>query len=285
MDRVVRGTGRDIFATFYGAGGEAVNPTPDSATVTIVRDDGTSVVADQPAVDEGTGRFRFRLTPAHTAQLDLLRVRWTATVEGSAQTIETLVEVCGGVFFSMAEARALGPKSLGDAAKYPAERILAARTMAEQALEDAGGVAFVPRYARERRDGSGSARVRLSRRRVRAVRSLKIAGAALSSAELAEVVPHASRFLYRPAGFPAGVSNVDVAYEHGHDAPPLRAGPGVLALAKRLLVEGPFDDRATSLTTNAGTFTYVTPGVRGAVFDIPELNALVEQYGHVDGIG
>jgi hypothetical protein len=73
---------------------------------------------------------------------------------------------------------------------------------------------------------------------------------------------------------------VIVGYEHGFDFPPARISRAAILLAKRWLVEGPIDDRATSLITEDGTFALTTPGLRGALFDLPEVNAAIEEYNY-----
>jgi hypothetical protein len=51
-----------------------------------------------------------------------------------------------------------------------------------------------------------------------------------------------------------------------------------MLLTKVWLIKGPLDDRLTSLSTDDGTFTLLTPGVRGSVFGIPEVDATLAQY-------
>ena len=51
------------------------------------------------------------------------------------------------MLFTVAQARAMSP--LADTVKYSTQKIIDARTLVETALEDACGVAFVPRYRRE----------------------------------------------------------------------------------------------------------------------------------------
>jgi hypothetical protein len=62
--------------------------------------------------------------------------------------------------------------------------------------------------------------------------------------------------VYYSAGWTVGRRNVIVGYEHGLDRPPERIKRGGLLLLKRWLVEGPVDDRTTSMSNDDGTFSW-----------------------------
>jgi hypothetical protein len=81
--------------------------------------------------------------------------------------------------------------------------------------------------------------------------------------------------VYYSAGWTAGRRNVIVGYEHGLDRPPERIKRGALLLLKRWLVEGPVDDRTTSMSNDDGTFSLATPGRGGSIFGLPELDAAI----------
>lgn len=276
MQRIERGLSATLTHTFY-QDGVPTNPSPDAATVTITRDDGTVLVNAASATEVGTGVVSYTLTPAQTALLDTLTVGWTATFGGQSQTFTDVVEVVGGFLFTIAQARAIKP--LDNTATYTNDQIIDARTLVEQSLEDACGVAFVPRYAREMVSGSGSSRVILSRPRVTAIRSVSLDGVALGASDLATVVARVTGVAYYPGRWTSGFDNYEVGYEHGWPQPPERVRHAALRLAKRWMVEGPVDDRATAMTTEDGTYSLVTPGLRGALFDLPEVNAVVQLYG------
>ena len=271
MERIIRGRSATLTHTFY-VGSTATDPNPDAATVTITRDDGTAIVTGAAATEAGTGVVSYTLTPAQTAQLDVLTVAWTAAFGGQAQTFTDTVEIAGGVFFTIAQLRAMNSQ-LANETKYPDSAIVEARTLAETALEDACDVAFVPRYRRETFNGVGASQVVLRYSRVSAVRSLKNDGTSVSGA-----VPSGDGVLYLQGGFAAGFGNWDIAYEHGYPEPPPRVAQAALLLAKNWLIKGPVDDRQTAMTTDDGTFSLSTPGLRGATFGIPEVDAVVAAY-------
>jgi hypothetical protein len=277
LSRVLRSTRAAVSFTFPAA------PTGDVA-VAIEHEDGTALRTESVTPDGDTATLT--LTAADTAALDLLRFEWTATLDGEAQVFESWVEVVGGFLFSVADLRKLAPFRPEDGEDYTDADLEAARTAAEAALEDACGVAFVPRYARERLDGAPRGDLLLGHPRVLAVRSVTVNGAALDADALALVEPLAEGTLYRPAGWSCGRRAVEVVYEHGHRFTPPRVSRAAMLLARHVLVESPLDDRASSVTNSDGTFqVFVTAGVRGAVFSLPEANAVVEAYGYpTDGV-
>jgi hypothetical protein len=94
----------------------------------------------------------------------------------------------------------------------------------------------------------------------------------LSSVEIDSILG-----VYYSAGWTVGRRNVIVGYEHGLDRPPERIRRGGLLLLKRWLVEGPVDDRTTSMSNDDGTFSLATPGRGGSIFGLPELDAAIRR--------
>jgi hypothetical protein len=277
MDRVLRNTPTTISQTFYSDG---VIADPGVVTVDVVRADGTVLVNNGATTGTGAAARSYNLTTTHTAQLDSLTVTWTSPDLGESVTY---VEVAGGFLFSLGEARAL--PELSNATDYPFATIAEYRTLAEQAFEDAAGVAFVPRYTLETVNGTNEAVIGLRWPRIRSVRSITIDDEAQT--DLSDVAPFASNSVYFPAGFARGYGNVTVGYEHGYDTPPARVSRAVLLLAKDWLVKGPVDDRAIAAPAGevGGSIPLLTPGVRGSVFGLPEVDAVLKQYGTFAGVG
>jgi hypothetical protein len=274
LERIQRGLAATITTTIT-VDGVATNPSPDAATVEIVRDDGTVLVTGGTAAsDTGTGRFSYTLSPTLTADLDLLTAYWTVTIGTYEQTFTTQVEIVGGYLFSIPEAKATKPL---DQAAYTTDLIVAARTEAERQLEDACGVAFVPRYIRETVDGTGGYDLMLARRRLRTVRTGTVDGTALTVSELADLEYAGTGRLRSPNVWAYG-SEISVAYEHGYDYPPAGAGRAALRLAKHFLIDSPVDDRALRMDMEGGSYVMATPGLRGARFGIPEVDAFVDSF-------
>jgi hypothetical protein len=274
MQRIVQGLSATLSHTFY-VDGIATDPSPDAASVTITRDDGIELVTAGVAVNAGVGVASYTLTPLHTVELDVLTVAWTATVGGQSQVFTDIVEVVGGNLFTIAQARALSP--LNDTTKYPTAAIVDARTMVESSLEDACGVAFVPRYDRRVFSGWGTSTLLLPPR-TRRIRSVSVAGVPLGAPAVSTMLLMPTGELYYPSAFGRGVANLEIAFEHGYDYPPPRVSQAALLWCKNFLVKGPVDDRMTSIVSEDGTFALSTPGMRGAMVGIPEVDAVIQQY-------
>lgn len=161
---------------------------------------------------------------------------------------------------------------LADRARWPDAELEENRQLVEESLERAARVAFEPRSATQTLSGHGHAYLRAMWPRLRRVLTAEVDGVALD--------PGATRvdgcYLVLAAGWPEGVANVRVTYEHGYDEPPRRLRRAALILAKNWLIRGPIDDRATQvLGVEGGVINLATPGVFGSVFGLPEVDAVI----------
>lgn len=198
-------------------------------------------------------------------EVEILTVDWSV---GDGWSARTVVEAVGGFLFSIPELAAmrLNRTTVGD--EFTKDELVTVRLVVETALEDACSVAFVPRLAVETVRGDGSYFLPLKRTHVRRVRTVNGEPTTVT----ADVAGIALGDWRRGRSY-------TLAYEHGHDYPPPRVSRAGLLLAKRWLVDGPVDDRATSITSESGTTTLlITPGMRGHLFDLPEVNAVVAAY-------
>jgi hypothetical protein len=251
--------------------GVATDPEPATARVTIVRDDGTVLIDNAEATRTGTGHFAYILAAAQTAQLDWLTATWDITVDGQPQYASTRIEIVGGFLIGLGDLRA--DRDLTNTATYPTSKLADARTYAEQELEQACGVAFVPRYGRRTLTGSRDNLLPLTRD-VRTIRSSTVNGALADVSTLAA----GDGFVYNPSGWGSGYQNVTIRYEHGMDYPPAAVSQAALILAKDYLVRGPLDDRAIQRATEDGPVFIATPGWNGNRFGIPQVDAVVDSY-------
>lgn len=281
MERIAQGRSATLTHTFF-EDGTPTDPSPDSASLTITRADGTSLVPSDSVTDAGTGVFSITLTPEETANLDVLTITWSATFGGQVQQFTDYIEVVGGFLFTIAEARALKP--LDQTSVYSTAAIVAMRNTVEQALEDECGVAFVPRYTLETVSGTGTSMLPLRWPKIRAIRSASITTAgtatALTASELA---------LLTLGGWggidgytwTAGTGNVTVGYEHGFDRPPEEIKRAALLLTKIWLTgeNRPKDDRAITYSSDAGgTYSLSVPGRNGSAFGHPDVDVAVQRY-------
>jgi hypothetical protein len=279
MERIAQGRSATLSHTFY-VDGVATNPSPDSATVTITRADGTALVPAGSVGDGGTGVVTLTLTPAETALLDTLEVTWTASFGGQAQEYVDFVEVAGGFLFGLNELLALKPATM----TWTTAQMTDKRVVAEQTIEDACGRAFVPRYRRETLHGTGTNDLMLSRPDLRAIREVTVTtsgvGVAYTAPELALLGLNPTGLVYSSSYWPAGTGNITVGYEHGTEYPPARVSQAALILTRSLLVKGPVDDRALGQATAGGDFSFglATPGRGGSYVGLPEVDATIDAY-------
>jgi hypothetical protein len=154
---------------------------------------------------------------------------------------------------------------------YTPAQIATARTYAETQLEHECGVAFVPRYELEMFGGGGTTTQVLRWPRVTAVRSVTIDD--VSVTPVSSVVAVREGIAYYSSGWTAGYGNVQIGYEHGHTVLNPGASEAALVLAKHKLVKGPIDERATQRASEFGPVNLATPGMFGARFGIPVVDA------------
>lgn len=260
---------------FPAAGDDAASFT-STPTVTITRDsDGSTVVsgAETTKVEDEKAQpsvyYTYSLAAAKLEEVDRLKAVWS----DGTNSYTTEIEVVGGFIVSLNSIE----EKLGEEAA--AWKIEAKREIASREIESACGVAFRPRYAKEVMNGSGSSRLLLPSRDLLRVISAEVDDQALSEAELADLGIDPLGIVTREGVWPAGRGNVVISYAYGHQqfAP---AQEPVRDYAAYLLAERPMDwnERATGITTEMGSYALVTPGVRGARFPLPAVNAFVDQY-------
>lgn len=272
MERIHQGRSSTLTHTFQ-VDGVATNPSPDIATVTIARADGTALVPAGSVTEAGVGVVTLTLTPAETALLDTLTITWTASFAGQAQQFIDIVEIVGGFLFTLAQAKARLPSQSN-------ETLQATRTLAEQELERACQVAFVPRYAREKRDGDGTNLLMLKWPKVRAIRSVSVdeTPQVAGDFDLGEYVVHSSTYL------PRGYGNVMVGYEHGYNAGEVNASRAALMLVERYLAEQPAGERVVSASVDSVSFRLAVAGTNGQPFDVPYVNQFVAMHNLTVGV-
>lgn len=277
LERILQNTPGTLSQQWFEAGDPV---DPGTVTVEITRADGTVLVAaGTGTTGAGTNPRTFSLTTTHTALLDRLTVTWTSTAKGA---LTSVLEVVGGFLFSIAQARAIQP--LNSTSSYPTETIVAMRTTVEEAIEQACGVAFVPRYTRENLTGSGGYQLLLRPYTTR-VRSVTVAGTAWAQPDLDALTYDTVGAVESVYRWPS--SRVTVGYEHGYQSVPAEINRAALILAKTWLVgaRSPIDDRASTFAAENGvSYSLVVPGRGGSTFGVPEVDAVVGRYSLHAGI-
>lgn len=275
--RILRGGTATLSYQFADADGEPAAPA-GTVTIGITRADGSVLVAAGTATaGAGSSPRTFALTAANNLLLDMLTVTWTDG--GDSSTHVELVEVVGGYYFTVAQARN-AEASLRDTNKYPTADIEAKRREVEDEAEDICGVAFVPRYRHVTLDGPGCSELYLPDPMPRTIRSLSILGSALGAGALALLVVNRWGVISYPNGiFPAGEKSIVVGYEHGYDRPPsgLRAAALTRLRSRLNMAKSDIPDRAERfLSTDGATFTLSMPAKDRT--GIPDVDAVYHRY-------
>ena len=145
------------------------------------------------------------------------------------------------------------------------------RDVAAARIEDACHVAFTEREAVEIATGVDGFAL-LSRPRV--IEVLKVDNVAVGDGP------------YPDGRIPLEVGDHSVLYRHGWEETPLPIKRAVLLLTRHYLTIDPtdFDERATSKSNEIASWSLVTPGVRGAIFPIPEVNQIVSDYSYATDV-
>lgn len=280
--RILINTPATISATFYDGGESAVDP--GTVTVTILRADGTALVTN--AATSGGGAAARTYDLAAQTSLDNLTAVWTGSVGG--RKVTTYHEIVGGFYASLAEIRALD--ALSNTSKYPTAKLEAARMQAEDRFEDATGVAWVPRYYRETLVGDNTTTLLLTWPKPRTVTAVSIDGTAASDLTLFSLYPTGVIERKSDVRWPVGstsTGNVVVAYTHGYDQPSEDIRQAFLTYVRYLVLDttSRIPDRASSYSTDFGTFQLVTAGFKRPT-GLPEVDAVLNDHDHsVAGIG
>lgn len=281
MLRVLRTAAATLDHTFYV--GETGTVSSTTVAVAITDANGTAVTSGN-ATSAGAGRYTFPLPPQ--AALALLTVAWSATIAGAAVVETDEVEIVGGRFFTLPEARS-SDSSLKDVGKYPTAELERVRLEVEQECEEICDRSFFPRYKRVVLDGTGTSELMLSGSDIRLIRSVTMAPRvgqtfiAFSVSELAALAVTPDRVLKRTDSriFTAGRSNVVVEFEYGLDRIPKDLQRATFTrLRDRLnMSKTGVPDRALSYTTPDGTsYRLDQPGAYKT--GIPDVDALYGRY-------
>lgn len=264
MTLLAKASGYITSPVFVDADGESPADTASAPTVTVTRADGTSLAA--PTVDDpttGDGQYRAALTSAvHLTRPDVLTVVWTGTVTGVGEQVYTeYLEVAGGRYVSPRDLRTR--PGLEDINAFTPDRLLEALAHVEAIVEEATGVAWVPRYAREEFVGAGQSTLTLGNLYPRSIVAVTVDGTAVTPTTVFELDDRGT-LTYTDDVFTSssdGARNVIVDYLYGLDGPPADLRREVLDYTQTLLLaqEGPLGDNVIGQTFDGINLRYSTP--------------------------
>ncbi len=279
--QILRGAPGTLSWQYLDADGEPADP--GTVTVGVTRADGTVLVAaGQTTVGSGEDPRTFTLTPAQTAQLDLLAVTWTRAADST--TFPTVVEIVGGYYFTLAQARASDP-ALADDTKFPNVDLIRCRREIEDEFERICEVAFVPRYRRHLIDGVGGDRLLLPVGRPRRVvaigdRASDGSSTAWTADQIEAIGVDGHGVIVSPArSFPSGSLSVVVAWEHGYDRPPPDVRQAALLRLRHRLTRPrtAVPDRAQTFQVEGGT-VYRLDSASRTHTGIPDVDAVLDRW-------
>lgn len=288
MDRILRSTQAPIQLQIRDKDGAPIDAT-GTVSATVKNSAGITVHGPVNASHvgaSGSGLYEITVSPTVTEPLDQFEVTWNATVGGAGVTLVTHFETVGGFLFTIAELRSFDT-ALANETKYPTDAVVAARTEAEERLEQLCGVAFVPRGRRETLDGTGPGALMLGSLMPIRVVSASIDGIALTSAQLSDLRIYDHGQVFRDSGelWTRGFRNVSIYYEHGFKTPPESIRRAAMMLARKILVPSPLPvEGVLSYTTAEGVFRVSVPGRDGPT-GIPEVDAIIAQFGGKVSVG
>lgn len=261
---------------------ETLTDPSTGLTVTVRRLDGTIVAGPTAASPISVGLYRYDL-PGQ-ANLDLLDVSWVGIVGGVTVTMTDRVEIVGGYFFGLSEARA-SDSSLSSPTQYTTAMLAAKRIEVEQECERICGWAFVPRFTRITVGGDGTSVLSVPIQKLRSVRAISTRywtqAAPTVVTPLTNISVESGGQIVRYDGgiFPYGDATVTLEVEHGWDYPPEEIRDKAMYRLRSLLnlTRSGIPDRAYNYSTPEGATYRLSMPSRGRT-GIPEVDAVYQRY-------
>ena len=244
--------------TFVAADGETPTDCDDDPTCTVTRADGTELDAAVVTAIAGDGLYSAAITSDHTDQLDRLTLVWTGEVAGFVQRYVQALEVAGGWYVTIPEA-----KAEPDLGTVSVDTIRRERDRFETLAESYCSVAFVPRFEIETLQGDGSCQLLLKHPRPLTILSVTVDGEAQDVADF-ELDPILGLRYTTGATFARSSTgrNVTVCYTHGYPYPPADIKEACLAFIRSkvsMKVTG-IPNAAMDGSDSTRQWTYSVPG-------------------------
>jgi hypothetical protein len=268
---ILKGTPATISAQWFDADTAA---DPGAVTVTILRADGTTLVASTAASGTGTNARTFELDETtDTAQVDVLTATWVSATHG---TVVTYHPVVGGFYVDLKTLRDSG--DLAEETRFPDQALADVRRWWMDLVDDYCRQSFVPMYRIETQHRrSGRDVLLLDRPRPRIILSAALNGAAIDTSTW---ILTRSGEIITAEGIPPLVDpgRLTIAYEHGHDRPDAELyDAGITAMRDHLLSSrSGRASRQTLITNTLGTVRLAQPGDKRAT-GIPEVDAVLNR--------
>lgn len=291
MERVLRNTAATVSVTFYN-GSTPVDADTDP-TVVVKRADGSTLLSTTATNEIDPGVYSVVIPPQ--TNLNVLTITWTGEFTGTDVSIESIVEIVGGFYFSIAELRGADP-NFANLSKYPTSALVDARMQTEAEFEDITGRAFVPRYYREESIVSDEDTEMLWLEKPDPIRFITFTINGVSYIHWYDS-GYIMKDKYSPRGLvlrsdALGVFSYDptyypinAEYEYGMTKVPIPIKEKAIKRAKMKLLgaKSTIDERALTMTLpDIGTVNLATPGVRGSETGVPDIDVVLSRY-RLDG--
>lgn len=298
MDRVQRNTAATISVTFYN--GTTAVEADGAVTVVAKKADGTTLFSTSATNEAAVGVYSVIIPPQAT--LNILTLTWSGTFTGTAITMESVVEIVGGFYFSIAELRGY-ESQFANTTKYPNSKLTETRAYVETEFEDICHRAFVPRFYRETgmvadyssgpvssSPGVSSGLLWTEKPELIRINSVFVNDVDQSAWIAAN---YFKKDKYSPRALVVSDSalsvfyatDVTMEYEYGMTQVPLPIKQKALKRAKQMLLgqSSTMDERATTmLIPDVGTVNLATPGLRGSETGVPDIDVVLNRY-KIDG--
>jgi hypothetical protein len=286
VQRVLRNTNATLEVTFYVAG--LATDADAAVTVDVTRADGTAFATGASASHPGVGRYTYTLAPQ--ANLEYFTLVWSGAFTAVTQKITTHTEIVGAFYAPVNDIRAMA--GLANTTTYPTAALEEARQWFEDLAEQYCGRAFVPRFARDVLDGTGTGELLLMNRLPRKLLSVKADGTTVSPFSAWGLYP--SGVVMRTTGVGAGTSgffnygynNVEITYEHGEDEPDLELREAALRAIQYRLLGNQLGLPAEAISASVdvrGPLTFGGGGTRPT--GIPEVDQVLASRGMALRVG
>lgn len=291
MDQVLRNTAATASVTFYN-GSTAVDTDVPPAVV-ITDSCGVVIVSTTATNEPGTGVYSV-VIPAQS-RLNLFTLTWTGTFTGTAVSIVSNVEIVGGFYFSVSELRNYDPQ-IAKVGRFTDDELINARNTVESEFELFCDRAFVPRFNKELGivTDPDSQLMWVEKPDVININTLMVDGVSQIGWVTSQLI---KRDKYSPKALQLSgaainalyATQIDAQYEYGMTVVPTMIKRKALKRAKMVLLgqSSTIDERALTMSLpDIGTVNLATPGQRGSLTGVPDIDVVLNEYslGGVAGV-
>ena len=261
--RLAVGDPRQIVVTFPSAATGSVTVTIDSART-------GATTGPFTATQVSGGTYGYTLTASDVAGTDDLKLTFSGIFTGVTRSITEHVQVAGGYYFHVADARSLGPIP----ASFTDAQIEAQRTAIEDQIEANLDTSMVARLVTEKANGNGEGFVRLSEPYV-----LRLVKVLVDNVDVTADVQLDGRYVWAPTTtWNYGHRNIEVRYETGYaEYPPDDLRRKAIEATRHELLRGNRQGTPAavlSITAEGYTQRMAIAGLRQP-FGLPEVDSVV----------